>query len=115
MLTQRPPLGCNHVSVLEREETWDPRQKGRPASRRKLARHESDLGEINTLAGNRNSIRTREALMTNSKAFGKAPIEAWRGGGGTGSMYHVTEQCSAVSVVLIVKGIEHAVKEDYWK
>ena len=32
-------------------------------------------GEINTLAGNRNSIRTREALMTNSKAFGQAPLE----------------------------------------
>jgi len=27
------------------------------------------------LAGNRNSIRTREALMTNSKAFGDAPLE----------------------------------------
>ena len=35
-------------------------------------------GEINTLAGNRNSIRTREALMTNSKAFGDAPLEARR-------------------------------------
>eukprot|EP00438_Fugacium_kawagutii_P010808 Skav230376 [mRNA] locus=scaffold62:15313:17233:+ [translate_table: standard] len=35
------------------------------------------LGEINTLAGNRNSIRTREALMTNSKAFGDAPLEAF--------------------------------------
>nr|ATC20501.1 symbiodinium glutamate synthase [Tridacna squamosa] len=34
-------------------------------------------GEINTLAGNRNSIRTREALMTNSKAFGDAPLEAF--------------------------------------
>lgn len=36
----------------------------------------SGQGEINTLAGNRNSIRTREALMTNSKAFGDAPLEA---------------------------------------
>ena len=36
-------------------------------------------GEINTLAGNRNSIRTREALMTNSKAFGDAPLEVPRG------------------------------------
>ena len=39
-------------------------------------RDASGQGEINTLAGNRNSIRTREALMTNSKAFGDAPLEA---------------------------------------
>ena len=38
-------------------------------------RDASGQGEINTLAGNRNSIRTREALMTNSKAFGDAPLE----------------------------------------
>ncbi|CAE7830260.1 unnamed protein product, partial [Symbiodinium necroappetens] len=34
-------------------------------------------GEINTLAGNRNSIRTREALMNDTKAFGGAQLDAF--------------------------------------
>ncbi|CAE7941459.1 unnamed protein product [Symbiodinium sp. KB8] len=34
-------------------------------------------GEINTLAGNRNSIRTREALMNDTAAFGGAQLDAF--------------------------------------
>ncbi|CAE7758794.1 GLT1, partial [Symbiodinium sp. CCMP2456] len=34
-------------------------------------------GEINTLAGNRNSIRTREALMNDTTAFGGAQLDAF--------------------------------------